>query len=82
MNVVVEEKNGKWEILTDGICYDRYDTEPEAQEVATRIRRNEGLMDKLKVLVNEQTRKWDEADKDMFRNLYGKDVAEASATGT
>lgn len=76
MDVDVREKKGKWEVCTDGICYNKYDTETEAQEIATRLRRIAGLMGKLQALVNEETTEWDEADKGMFREFYGASTAE------
>ena len=71
MDVDVKEKNGKWEVWTDGIRYQRYETEPEAQDKAARIRRVAGLMDKLQELVKKEAAEWDEADKAEFSAWYG-----------
>ena len=76
MDVDIREKTGKWEVCTDGICYDKYDTKTEAQEIATRLKRIVGLMDKLQAVVKEETTEWDEADKAMFREFYGASTAE------
>ena len=74
MDVDVRENNGKWEVWTDKIRYQRYETEPEAQDKAARIRRVAGLMDKLQELVRDETAEWDEADKAEFRDWYGADT--------
>ena len=77
MNVEVREKNGKWGVWTDEIRYNSYDTEIEAQDKATRIRRAAALMDKLQETVEEETAEWDEADKAEFSAWYGTGTAKA-----
>jgi len=79
MDVDVRENNGKWEVWTDEVRYNRYDTEPEAQDKATHIRRAAALMQKLQELVKEETGEWDEADKAEFSDWYGTSTARALA---
>ena len=77
MNVEVREKNGKWGVWTDEIRYNSYDTETEAQDKATRIRRAAALMDKLQETVEKETAEWDEADKAEFSAWYGTGTTKA-----
>ena len=79
MDVDVREKNGKWGVWTDEVRYANYDTEPEAQEKATRIRRVATLMKKLQELARDETAEWDEADKAEFSEWYGHVLVEALA---
>lgn len=79
MDVTVKENKGKWEVLTDLICYDKFDTEPEAVGIAIHLRRIAGLMDELQEIVHEETTEWDDVDKAMFRSFYGAETAQVLA---